>query len=64
MKWFLFIFGVLSMIVSGLLIELMRVMPGAPDEFKVLVAILGLVGLASTIVSYRIFKKEKDAGIT
>ena len=59
MKWMLLIFGLLSLIGSLLLLELMRVIPGAPVHFKLLDFVMGVSGIVAIVYGIKEFKKDK-----
>jgi hypothetical protein len=58
MKWILLIFGILAVLDSLLLLELMRVMPGAPLRIKILDLLMGVSGIMSIIYGIKLFKNE------
>lgn len=58
MKWILLIFGILVVLASLLLLELMLVMPGAPLHIKILDLTMGVSGILCIIYGIKLFKNE------
>jgi len=59
MKWALVIFGILTLIGSLLLLELMRVIPGAPSSIKLLDFVMGVSGIMAIVYGIKEFKNDK-----